>query len=156
MTAKMGINMIEMYCKMVKEQFAPILQTLKVHSMQLYDMCEKQAKKELGIYDKMMRMAQIQLELKELESELDSYTTKIGNPWKSKIQLLAEEKMKIVKNGFQAKVEKAMEDMVFKIKISGLDGETKKVFEALPNVIESLTKELKKLPLPTKKLKLIK
>ena len=41
MSAKMGINMIEMYCDMVKEQFAPIIQTLNVHTMALRHMCEK-------------------------------------------------------------------------------------------------------------------
>ena len=158
MTAKMGINMIEMYCKMVKEQFEPINQTLAVHNMALHDMCEKEAKKELGIYHKMTRMAQLSLELKELESELDSFTKQIrhNNSWKTKIELLTEEKMKVLQNGFETKVEKTMNDMIFKIRISGLDGETKKVFEDLSGVIASLNKEIKKLPPPTKKLKLIK
>ena len=66
MSVKMGITMIEMYCKMVEEQFAPITQTLKVHNMALQDMCEKEAKKELGIYDKMIYASQLELELKEL------------------------------------------------------------------------------------------
>ena len=101
-------------------------------------------------------MAKLELELKELKSELDSFTTRSGSPYKTKIQLLTDEKMKIAKNGFQTKVEKTMNDMVFRIKISGLDGETKKVFEDLPGIIKSLTKELTKLLAPAKNLKLIK
>lgn len=159
MSTKMGITMIEMYCKMVKEQFAPIKETLDARDMLLKEECEIVAKKELGIYEKMVRIAKIALELQELKLQVNSYHESYftdGIRHDSKINQLTKEKMKMVKNGFHKKVDKLMNDMVYKIKLSGLDNETKSVFEELPEIIENLSKELKQLPPPTKGLKLIK
>ena len=154
---KMGINMIEMYCKMIQESFEPIFETLKTRDFELEEQCRTQAKKELGIYDKMVKLSQLNLQVKELEDQLEMYTkTDYRNGQKSKVQRLVDEKMKIVRNGFHDKVHATMRDMVYKIKLSGLDSDTKSVFDQMPDVIKALTSELKQLPDPSKKMKLIK
>ena len=151
---KMGINMIEMYCKMIKENFEPIFETLKARDFKLEEQCRIQAKKELGIYDKMVKLSQLKLQVKELKDELEMYTkTDYHNNHKSKVQRLTDEKMKIVRNGFHDKVHATVRDMVYKIKLSGLDSETKSVFDQMPDVIKSLTSQLKQLPDPSKKMK---
>ena len=157
MAVKMGITMIEMYCKMIREQFKPITEALDARNIDLKEICEKQAKKDLGIYDKMILLAQLELEIRELKEDLASFTqSNNSNSYKSKIKRLTDLKMETAKNGFHKKVDQAMNDMIFKIKISGLEGDTKEIFKHLPGTIESLTKDLKKLPSPTKNLKLIK
>ena len=154
---KMGINMIEMYCKMIQESFEPIFETLKTRDFELEEQCKIQAKKELGIYDKMVKLSRLELELVQLKEELFGFTEKnYQNGHKNKIERLVDEKMKVVRNGFHDKVYATMQDMVYKIKLSGLDSETKSVFDQMPDVIKSLTSELKQLPDPSKKMKLIK
>lgn len=154
MAAKLGITMIEMYCKMIKERFEPIFEALKTREFELEEHCTVLAKKELGIYDKMVRLSKLKLEITALEDELYGYTeSSYKNNHKNKIQRLTEQKMKVVRNGFYTKVEEAQRDMLDKVKLSGLDDDTKSVFIELPNVIKKLTNELKKLPAPTKKIK---
>ena len=152
MSAKLGITMIEMYCDMIKEQFKPITEALDLRDSELEDVCRVQAKKDLGIYDKMMLQAKLSLQLEELKEELASYTSCSYPRNKNKIDRLTEQKMAALKNGFHKKVETSMKDMIYGIRLSGLDNDTKNVFNRLPAVIESLSKELKALPAPTKKL----
>jgi hypothetical protein len=155
---KMTISMIDMYCKMVNEQFEPIITVLQSHYNKIEEQCRLAAKKELGIYDKLMREAKLKLELKELAAELDEYTKSkhVNNKWiSSKIDQLTNQKMDKAKNGFYKKVEAAQQAMIYKIKLSGLEGDTKEVFNDLPGVIADLTKELKQLPPPNKILKQI-
>jgi len=154
---KLGINMIEMYCKMIKESFEPILETLKTRDFELEEQCRTQAKKELGIYDKMVNLSKLKLQIGQLKEELLSFTEKnYTNSHKNKIDRLTDEKMKIVRNGFHDKVNATMKDMIYKVKLSGLDSDTKSVFDQMPDIIKSLTSELKQLPDPSKKIKLIK
>ena len=158
MTAKMGINMIEMYCKMVKEQFLPITNTLNSQDMLLREQCATQAKKDLGIYEKMTRLAKLKLEKQTIELELKAFTESFyagGNRHQSKVDQLTDEYLKQSRNGFHVKVREAMDSMIFKIRLSGLDGDTKKIFEELPAVVKQFQKELKKLPAPAKRLKKI-
>ena len=154
---KLGINMIEMYCKMIKESFEPILETLKTRDFELEEQCRTQAKKELGIYDKMVNLSKLKLQIGQLKEELLSFTEKnYTNSHKNKIDRLTDEKMKIVRNGFHDKVHATMKDMIYKVKLSGLDSDTKSVFNEMPDIIKSLTSELKQLPDPSKRIKLIK
>lgn len=151
--SKMGINMIEMYCKLVKEQFEPITSTLNARDMVLREKCEVQAKKDLGVYDKMVKLAKLKLQVEELELELKGYTTSYyagGKHHNSKVDQITNQYLKKARNGFHLEVQKAMDDMIFKIKLSGLEGDTKKVFEDLPNVVKKFTEKLEKLPKPMK------
>jgi hypothetical protein len=101
----------------------------------------------------MVKLSQLKLQTQQLEEELELYTKKdYHNGHRSKVDRLADEKMKVVRNGFHDKVNKAMQDMIYKIRLSGLDNDTKKVFDELPGVIDSLVSELKQLPPPTQKL----
>jgi len=151
---KMTISMIDMYCDLVKEQFAPIIQTLKIQDNKIEEQLRIEVKKEFGIYDKMVRLAKLKLQIEELEGELEQFTKESHgkNGWKTRIDVLVDEKMAAAKNGFHKKVEERQAKMIYNIKLGGLDGETKKVFDELPRVIESLTKELKRLPPPTKRI----
>jgi len=151
---KMGINMIEMYCKMIKENFEPIFETLKARDFKLEEQCRIQAKKELGIYDKMVNLSKLKLQIGQLKEELLSFTERnFKSGHKNKIDRLTDEKMKIVRNGFHDKVHATMKDMIYKVKLSGLDSDTKSVFDQMPDIIKSLTSELKQLPDPSKKMK---
>jgi hypothetical protein len=142
---------------MIKENFEPIFETLKTRDFELEEQCRIQAKKELGIYDKMVNLSKLKLQIGQLKEELLSFTEKnYTNSHKNKIDRLTDEKMKIVRNGFHDKVHATMKDMIYKVKLSGLDSDTKSVFDQMPDIIKSLTSELKQLPDPSKKIKLIK
>ena len=142
---KMGITMIEMYCDMVRQQFESITDTLNARNLVLQEKCKTQAKKDLGIYTKLAKLAKLNLEAQELEHELKAYTESYylgGKRYDSKVDQLTKEYMSQVQNGIHKKVHHTMNDMIFKIKLSGLDGDTREIFEKLPGVVKELSKEI--------------
>jgi hypothetical protein len=155
--AKLTINMVKMYCDMIDEQFQPIMTALNSHYSKINEQCKIEAKKELGIYDKMIRVTKLELEITELKAQLKEYTDnkRIDGKWTNHLSQLTEQKIDKAKNSFYKKVKAARQAMIYKIKLSGLEGDTREVFNELPGVIADLTKEFKQLPPPNKILKQI-
>ena len=150
--AKLGISMIEMYCNMVREQFGPILSELRGRDAELKSKIEIEVKKELGIYDLYVKQAKFKVQLAEIERELKGWETKTHTP--SGYMNPVEEKVNVIlnksKNGLRKDVEKEMNEMIFSIKLSGIDSNTQAVFDKLPRIIDKFTEKVAKLPPPAK------
>lgn len=155
--AKMGITMIEMYCGMIKEQFAPIIAELNVRDQELRNQVEVAVKKELGIYQLYEKQASLELQLSEVKRQLAYWEEKERGPlgYMTPVQ----EKVKVVmdksRNGISQEVKNTMNDIIYKVKLSGLDDDMKNVFDSLPGIIDALQKKVSKLPAPNAK-KLLK
>ena len=155
--AKMGINAINMYCDMVKQQFGPILSELRSRNSELRSQIEIEVKKELGIYDLYVKQAKFKAQLAEIERQLKGWETKSHTP--SGYMDPIEEKVNVIlnksKNGLMKDVEKEMNEMIFAIKLSGIDSNTKAVFDKLPGIIKKFAEKVVKLPPPAKMTKMI-
>ena len=156
MGKEMGVQKIEMYCKMIEEQFDPIESTLKVHQDRVRKEVEVDALKELGIYELHMRCAQLRLELQEQERQLASWTTTTRDEktgvYKSAVQRAVDEKMKGRLNGIPQQVHKVKQDLLFRIKLAGVAEDVKNVFEDLSKAVAGLsdqvTEKMAQLPGP--------
>ena len=150
--AKIGITTINMYCDMVKEQFAPILSELRSRNAELRSKIEIEVKKELGIYDLYVKEAQLKVQLAEIARQLKGWQTQSHTP--SGYLNPIEEKVKVImnksKNGLMKDVEKEMYKMMYAIKLSGIDSNIKTVFDKLPEIIKKFTEKIAKLPPPTR------
>jgi len=150
--AKIGITTINMYCDMVKEQFAPILSELRSRNAELRSKIEIEVKKELGIYDLYVKEAQLKVQLAEIARQLKGWETKSHTP--SGHVNPIEEKVKVIinksKDGLMKDVEKEMYEMMYAIKLSGIDSNIKTVFDKLPEIIKKFTEKIAKLPPPTR------
>jgi len=148
----LGIGMIEMYTKMVREEFAPIISNLNARREVEKHNTEVEVRKELGIYNMTVKRMKLKAELDELDRQLKSYEQSkyYGKP--AKIDKLVNAKMEERKNGLLKETEVIQRDLIHRIKLAGVAGDVKTVFDDLPKMIEPLQKKLKALP-ATKKVK---
>lgn len=145
--------MIDMYCKMIEEQFAPLLAELRVRDQDLKKQVEIAVKKDLGIYNLFEEKAKLELQLSEIKRQLKYWEDREHGPFGYKTPV--EERVDVVmnksKNGINQEVTKAMNDLIYKVKLSGLDDDIKSVFDDLPEVVKNLSKKIDKLPAPSAK-----
>lgn len=148
----LGIGMIEMYTKMVKDEFAPIISQLNARREVEKHNTEVEVRKDIGIYDMTVKRFKLKAQLDELERQLKSYEQSqyYGKP--SKLDALVKAKMDERKNGLLKETETIQNDLIKRIKLAGVAGDIKEVFETLPELIAPLEKKLKALP-PMKKIK---
>ena len=155
--AKLGVTAINMYCDMIKESFNPILAELNSREYDIKEEVETMVKKDVGIYDLYVKHARLKLEIKEIERKLKGWEVSNHTPmgWLNPIDERVEVIMRKQRNGLRKEVEKELNDLIYAVKLSGLDSDTKSVFEKLPKIVESLAKKVNKLPPPNVK-KLLK
>jgi hypothetical protein len=157
----LGIGMIEMYTKMVRDDFAPIISQLNARRTIERANMEITVRKELGIYNLTVKKFKLQAELGEIERQLKSYEEKTNVKingrfeYESKIGHVVNAKMAEAKNGLLKETEISRNQMIKRIKLAGVHGDIKKVFDDMSSFIEPLQKQLKKLPIikPLKALK---
>jgi len=153
MAKQLGIGMIEMYTEIVREEFAPIMASLNARRSVEIANTEVEARKELGIYNLTVKKLKLKAELDEVTRQLKSYEdstyTKLPNGTyrtQSRIDLLVNAKMAERKNGLLKEAESVQNELIKRIKLSGVTSDVKLVFEDLAKQIEPLNKKLKKLP----------
>jgi hypothetical protein len=157
-TKQLGIGMIEMYSKMIAEEFAPIISQLNARrSVETANM-EIQVRKELGIYNRTIKKFKLEAELAELNRQLKVYEENSSyerGGWCSKIDEIVNAKMEATKNGLLKETEVIRDDLIKRIKLAGVHGDIKTVFDDLSALIAPLQKKLKALPMvkPKKMLK---
>jgi hypothetical protein len=154
MGAKLGIQMIDMYCQLVYQEFRPILDSLRARRQVEEHNCEIDVRKELGIYDLTTKRMKLKAQLDEIERQLRSYekAEHYGQP--SKIEKIVKVKMAESKNGILKEAEMLQMDLIRRIKLSGVTGDVKEVFDEIPKLIAPLEKKIKALPKPKKVKKL--
>ena len=156
--AKMGIQMIEMYCKMIQDEFAPIRAELQSRESELRSKIEIEVKKDLGIYDLYQKKAEFQAKLDEINRQLIGWERKEHTPigYLSPIEHRVAVVLEKVRNGLFKSVNEKMNQLIWNVKLSGIDKDTKDVFDELPKIILDFKQELAKLPAPKVTKKLLK
>ena len=155
--AKLGVTAINMYCDMIKESFGPILAELNSREHSVKEEIETMVKKDVGIYDLYVKQARLKLEIKEIERKLKGWEVSNHTPmgWLNPVEERVEVIMRKQRNGLRKEIEKELTDLIYAVKLSGLDSDTKAVFEKLPKIVEGFAKKVNKLPPPNVK-KLLK
>jgi hypothetical protein len=158
MGTTLGIGMIEMYTKMIKDDFAPIISQLNARCTVERANMEITVRKELGIYNLTVKKFKLAAELGEVERQLKTYEATEYNPKTgrshSKIDKVIDAKMAERKNGLFKETETLRNDLVKRVKLAGVHGDIKNVFDKVPALLASLEASAKKLaPIrPLKKL----
>lgn len=145
MAKQIGVQMIDMYCSMIQDQFKPILNELQEQENRIKKELEIEARKELGIYDLYIRKAKLKLEIDEIKRQLDGWETRErgydGN-YGTPVELLVAKKMESLKSPLRKEVDETLQKLTYQIKLSGLNADAKDVFTSLPNIIKELTEKL--------------
>jgi len=150
--AKMGIQMIEMYSSLIREEFRPLIDQIKHLENEEKKVIEDEVRKELGIYDLWVKEAKLKVQLKIIEEKMSEWTKKsygTNHEFTSPFDDAVNAKILRGKNGLAKEIRSAEHNMIKRIKLSGVTGDTAKAFANLPKVIKRLTIKLDKtLPEP--------
>jgi hypothetical protein len=147
-----GIGMIEMYSKMIKDEFQPVISQLTARRTVEKANMEIAVRKEMGIYQMTIKKFKLQAQLEELKRQLKGYEEKQNLKidgkfiYQSKIDHLVDAKMAEKKNGLLLEAETVKNDLIKRIKLAGVHGDVKAVFDDLSKLFEPIKKELKALP----------
>ena len=120
MAKQIGVQMIEMYCNMVKKNFAPILDELNLEEIALKKAIEIEVKKEIGVYDLYMEKAKMQLRYDEINRQLKRHEERYRNDagdYATDIEREVNMRLLKQRSKFQSEVEKIKEDLIYKIKL---------------------------------------
>ena len=145
MSKQIGVQMIDMYCNMIKDQFQPIIDILNHREKLLQKNLEIEARKELGIYDLYVKKAKLKLELDEIKRQLDGWESRDRHPdgtYGTPVEHLVQVKLTSLRSPIRKEVDEILQKLIYKIKLSGLNADAKEVFTDLPNIIKELSDKL--------------
>ena len=152
---KLSIGMINMYIDLVNEMFAPLLTEIKVFEQAASEKASILAKKDAGIYDIMMEKETLIMRMREIDDEIMKwqrrYRDKSGE-WTTDLEILTENHLRKVRVPQVQAIKDARDEAIRSIKLSGLSGEIKMVFDKLPETVKKLSMSIKKLPKAQSKL----
>lgn len=146
--AKVGVQMIEMYCGMVKEKFNPILRALDIRKSNLKRVATVEAKKKLGIYELYVEKFKYEHRLREINEELKSYEDRslIKGQWESKLESAIEQTLKDMESLEVKDIISVYDKIIWDLKMMGVDDTTKAVLSNLDKIITDLAEKVKQLP----------
>lgn len=144
--AKLGIQMIEMYTQMIHEKFSPVLQDLAAVEQEERRRAEREAEEELGVDILREKKREAQEVVTKIEREIKKLTQ---NDWQGGKKIEAPLKQlvqsKLARTGRVKDIKAKRDELVDRIKLSGLDDDTKSIFNDLPATIAEVTEEAKAL-----------
>lgn len=148
-TKSLGINLINMYEKMVREDFDPLITMLKARFAGFKDKILAEVKRDFGVYELYEEQAAVELRLKEIKESLQKYEKAqyqpLGGGWISLIDEEVKKRMKLL-NAPLTEVEANRESVLRTIRLAGVGQEIKSTFEAMPSIITDLTEKFANLP----------
>lgn len=134
----LGIGMIEMYIKMVQEEFGPLLIAAKSTSEQLHAQVKRELIVELGL-DKLK--AEIDRQ-KEIVAQMSvKYEEYVDKPYgkKSKLETLIEQRLKErYGENIEQKLLAAEKAAIQQVKLSGAATQVSEMFAKLPAQLEAI------------------
>ena len=164
MTAKLlGVQALEMYEKMIRKEFDPIVSTLEARGNSIRADVVRQVKMSFGLYDLEAKIKTVEIELKELEAERDSFIT-VGHQYRNSEtdftsdSIVGKEVSRMMDqlNSPLADVKEKRDRTIKQLRLAGLPEEIQNVFKELENTVLRLADDIKKLPPINKGLKRIK
>jgi predicted nucleic acid-binding Zn-ribbon protein len=154
-TKLLGVQALEMYEKMIKKEFQPIIDILEARGNSIRQKAVQQAKTKFGVYELEAKIKTMDIRLQELKDELGNL---VGHyQYLSDNSIVGKEISKIMDqlNHPLAEVRNKRDKSIKQLRLSGLPNEIQEVFKELDNTILKLTDDVKKLPPITKVVKQI-
>jgi hypothetical protein len=129
---------------MIKENFSPILSELIAHEDMVRQEIETEVKKDFGVYDLYIEKAKLKLQLEEISNRLSAFESKYAQDgdYTSKITHEVNRRMKKLRSPFRQEVEAIQNDLIYKIKLSGINIDIRGVFANMPEIIRELQGKL--------------
>jgi len=142
---KLGITMIEMYANMIREEFTPILTSLRQNRKEVEEKVRSQILKDWGISALFIEREKLNERLKEINRVLAEYEKpneygQLGagyNGYGSKIEFEVVRRMKEIPNPATT-VEERQQGLIKQVKLAGVHEDVKTVFDALRHEMEAL------------------
>lgn len=153
-TKSLGINLINMYEKMVNEDFDPLISSLIARCAGVKERVVTQVKKDLGIYKLYEEQAVLEVRLNEIKRSLKEYedqyhrSSDSGYRYISRIDVAVEKKLTEI-NAPLREVAAVKESLLRQIRLAGVGQEIKSTFDGLPSLIADLTEKFGSLPAVT-------
>ncbi len=136
---------------MVTKELEPVIRILEARGAAMKDSVTVQVKRDLGVYDLILKKAQLKAELDEVESMLRSKTNSTyvevngEQRWMSPIEAEVDRRMKEANRPLEeAKVYK--ESLLKEIRLSIGTPEIRAMFGKLTPDVEKMLKDVKRLP----------
>ena len=150
MGKQLGIQMIDMYVGMLRDEFQPLMAELNVREMAIKEQVEEQVKKDFGIYDLMMEREHLKLQLAEIESRLSSWEgrTYIAGKYTTKIEYAVEAEMEKLRNGLGKQIQAAQSEAIKSIRLMGTSNEVVNIFKEIGKQVADMGVQLRALPAP--------
>jgi len=146
--AQLGIKMIEMYCKMIEDEFGPLEKRVEERVTQaIKDEVEKQVKIDLGIYEMYMQKEALQLQINEIEKKLKKYENReYEGGWRSSLIEREVSKRLNKLNEPLTKIQEARDSIIKKVKLTGVSTDVKEIFDGIAAEISNLKQTYGALP----------
>ena len=144
MAKPLGVTLIGMYEDMVKEDFAPLITRLKARTSMVEGEVDRQVKVDMGVYKLYEEKAALDMRIKELTRGIVEIEQKVydkaSGEYLSPIKLEVSRRLALA-NGPLVEAEKARDKLVRSIRLAGVGGDVKAVFDELPVLLEEMQKE---------------
>jgi hypothetical protein len=148
----MTLGLIRMYEDMIASDFSPVIKVLEARSEALKEGIIIEVKKEMGVYDMLVKKAKLEFELSQLKEEIDRKTQRahvqIGpNVWgyKSPIEMEVEHRLEQV-NVTLVQAKAFRENLMREIKLATGTPEVRALFDKIEPQIKEWAEKVKKLP----------
>ena len=143
----LGVMQLEMYEKMIKKEFRPIIDILEARGNSIRAEVVQQVKKRFGLYDLEAKIKVVEIQLKELKGEEESLVGNYSTDF-THDSIVGKEVTRMMSqlNHPLAEVEEKRDAAIKGLRLSGLPDEIQEVFTTLDVTVAKLTADMKKLP----------
>lgn len=150
MGKQLGIQMIEMYVGMIRDEFQPLMAELNVREMAIKEQIEVRVKRKFGIYDLMMEREHLKLQLAEIDSKLSSWEKNqyIEGKFTTKIDYAVGVEMGKLRNGLGKQIQEVKSEAIKSIRLMGTSNEVVNIFKDISKRVADMSVQLRALPAP--------
>ncbi len=150
MGKQLGIQMIEMYVGMIRDEFQPLMAELNVREMAIKEQIEARVKKDFGIYDMMMEREALKLQLAEIDNRLSSWEkrTYMYGKYTTKIDYAVEAEMEKLRNGLGKQIQEVKSEAIKSVRLIGTSDEVVNIFKDISKQVADMSGQLQALPAP--------
>lgn len=144
----LSLGMISMYEGLLDDEFKPVMAILEARSKAIEPRVRVQVKKDLGVYDLLLKKAALEEQLRAVESELEDKVGNEKNSWLTKeSEVEKETKRRLEEENVPLASAQAFQHSLKKsIRLSGATSEVQSMFSKLAVEIKKLKEDTENLP----------
>lgn len=145
---KIGVQMIEMYCGMIKERLKPALSVLDQRNELYKKLATVKAKKELGIYDAYVERFKLKTRLDELEKQIREVERQkhVDGEYRSPLSMKVDEIVETLKTEEEKEVANVYKQVMWDVKMMGVDEDVRRIMLGLDDILKGMIKNIQSLP----------